>query len=360
MSITEYYRRHPRLISEKSAYLEKEFLENVFYPEFGDAGLEYLTYQKKIYDSNHRRSYYIDFVVNVDGRRFAIELDGYNYHGKLSAKEFEKQEERTNEIIRQGYELIRFSFNKIKNKPSEVRRELRQRINIPRDEVTISMAPASNSTQSISDKEKKNPIPTIIISVLVILLLFFIVPYVLVKLAQESQVKNVEKVKNSQLSYIQSFVDDHNKKSTYKISNLKQIDPSDETGEFYRRTNTYGSNSTFAMHGNIDKSDVWIISCSVDVPTHMRVYAESTDYVLLTDLVHTSIPYLNPHSTDNNERLERFDSMIQDSQYGLYIENINGTYTVLKQNNDTGALVNKEKAKDWRLNMNTGCMDIWY
>ena len=360
MSITEYYRRHPRLISEKSAYLEKEFLENVFYPEFGDAGLEYLTYQKKIYDSSHRRSYYIDFVVNVDGRRFAIELDGYNYHGKLSAKEFEKQEERTNEIIRQGYELIRFSFNKIENKPNEVRRELRQRIDIPRSEATVSMAPASMDAQPINDNEKKSPVAAIIISVLVILLLFFIVPYILVKLAQESQVKNVEKVKNSQLSHIQSFVDDHNNKSTYKISNLKQIDPSDEAGEFYRKTNTYGSNSVFAMHGSIDNSDVWIISCSADVPTQMRVYAESTDYALLTDLVHTSIPYLNPNSTDNKERIARFDSMIEDSQYGLYIENINATYTVLKQNNNTGALVNKEKAKDWRLNMNTGCMDIWY
>ncbi len=360
MGITEYYRRHPRLISEKSAYLEKEFLENVFYPEFGDAGLEYLIYQKKIYDSNRRRSYYIDFVINIDGKKYAIELDGYNYHGKLSAKEFEKQEERTNEIIRQGYELIRFSFNKIKNKPNEVRRELRQRINIPRSDVSVLAPSAFVDARPISNKEKKSPVAAIIISVLVVLLLFFFLPYMIMNFAKDAQKKSVEKAKNSQLSYIQSFVDDHNNKSSYEIANLKQIDPSDEAGNYYRKTNTYGSNSTFAMHGNIDKSDIWIISCSADVPTQMRVYAESTDYSLLTDLVHTSIPYLNPNSADNKERLERFNSMIQNNQYGLYIEHINGTYTVLKQNNDTGVLMNKDKVKDWRLNMNTGCMDIWY
>lgn len=360
MNITEYYRKYPRLVSKESAYLEKLFLETIFYPEFGDAGLEYLTYQKKIYDNNHRRSYYIDFVVNANGKQYAIELDGYNYHGKLSAREFEKQEERTNEIIRQGYELIRFSFNKINNKPDEVRRELSQRINVPRSEVYVSTSSSVDVARVVNKKAKKNGVAPVIMAVLIAVLIFLLVPYLLGSFVRDRQVKKAETAKNNQLSYIQSFVDDHNSKSSYKISNLKQIDPSDESGEYYRKTNTYGSNSMFAMHGSMSESDIWIISCGADVSTHMRVYAESTDYSLLTDLVHTSIPYLNPNSTDNKERLERFDSMIQNNQYGLYIEHINGTYTVLKQNNDTGALVNKEKVKDWRLNMNTGCMDIWY
>ena len=342
MNITEYYRKYPRLVSKESAYLEKLFLETIFYPEFGDAGLEYLTYQKKIYDNNHRRSYYIDFVVNANGKQYAIELDGYDYHGKLSAREFEKQEERTNEIIRQGYELIRFSFNKINNKPDEVRRELGQRINIPRSEVYVSTPSSANVSRVINKKTKKNGVTPAIMAIMIVLLVSFLVPYLLGGFVRNTQVKKAETTKDNQLSYIQSFVDNHNSKSSYKISNLKQIDPSDESGEYYRKTNTYGSNSTFAMHGSIGESDIWIISCGADVSTHMRVYVESTDYVLLTDLVHTSIPYLNPNSSDNKERLERFDSMIQNNQYGLYIENINGTYTVLKQNNDTGALVNKE------------------
>lgn len=62
------------MISEKTAYLEKEFLETVFYPEFGDAGLERLSYQKKIYDSGHRRSYYIDFVVHAEGNNMRLSL----------------------------------------------------------------------------------------------------------------------------------------------------------------------------------------------------------------------------------------------------------------------------------------------
>lgn len=360
MTITEYYRRHPRLVSEKSAYLEKEFLDNVFYPEFGDAGLGYLNYQKKIYDSSRRRSYYIDFVVNVNGKQYAIELDGYNYHGKLSAREFEKQEERTNEIIRQGYELIRFSFNKVKNRPDEVRRELRQRINIPRSESPISVSPTFVNAQPINNKEKKNPFMAIAVSVLAVLVLFIFVPYMFLNLAQKAQVKKAETIKNNQLSYIQSFVDDHNNKSIYKISGLEQINLSNESGKYYRKTNTYGGYSTLGMHGVIGGSDIWIISCSPDTSANMRIYAESKDYNLLTDLVHTSIPYLNPNSADNNERLERFDTMIRDNGYGLYIEYINGTYTVLKQNNDTGALDRKENVENWRLNMITGCSDLFY
>lgn len=360
MNITEYYRKHPRLISEKSAYLEKEFLENVFYPEFGDVGLEYLTYQKKIYDSNHRRSYYIDFVVNVDSRRFAIELDGYNYHGKLSAKEFEKQEERTNEIIRQGYELIRFSFNKIKNKPNDVRRELRQRINIPRSEPSVLTFPAPVDSHPISNNGRKSPVAAVIISAVILLLLVLLVPHLFVNLVHNEQVKETETAKNNQLSFIQSFINNHNEKSNRKISNIEQIDLNNESGKYYRRTNTYGGYNTLGVHGTIEGSDIWIISCSIDKPTNMRIYVESKDYELLTDLVHIGVPYLNPNSTDNNERLSRFDSMIKDNTYGLYIDYINGTYTVLKQNNDTGALVYKDKVENWRLNMITGCSDILY
>lgn len=360
MNLTEYYRRHPRLINEKSAYLEKEFLETVFYPEFGDAGLERLVYQKKIYDSGHRRSYYIDFVVRADGKQYAIELDGYNYHGKLSAREFEKQEERTNEIIRQGYELIRFSFNKVKNKPNEVRKELRQRINIPRSETSVPTSPSSINNQSIENETKKKTILPKVITVLIILLVAFLIPYLLLSLMYNNRVKNTETAKISQEANVNSFISNHNSQSSHKISNLEQIDLNDESSEYYRKTNTYGSRTMLAAHGSIDGSDIWIISCSPDIPTHMRIYVESTDYDLLTELVHTSVPYLNPKSTDNTQRLERFDSMIQNNEYGLYIEYINGTYTVLKQNNDNGALVSKDKVANWRLNMITGCSDLLY
>lgn len=194
---------------------------------------------------------------------------------------------------------------------------------------SVSTPSVPSSTLLVDDKPKKSSAAPAIIAVLIVLIMLFVAPYLLGSLVHNTQVKKAETTKSNQLSYIQLFVDDHNDKSSYKISNLKRIDLSNETGEYYRKTNTYGNDGALVMHGYIDKSDIWIISCSADVSTQMRIYAESTDYALLTDLVHTSISYLNPHSTDNNERLGRFDSMIQNSQYGLYIENINGTGHIL-------------------------------
>lgn len=167
-----------------------------------------------------------------------------------------------------------------------------------------------------------------------------------------------------QRDHIDSFVNKHNGSSSHKISGLIEINVNDESGQYYRKTNTYGStqgnDKLVAMHGYIDNSDIWIISCSSTTPNHMRIYAESKNYDLLVDLIHTSIPYLNPNSTDNKQRLDRFDNMIQNSRTGLYIENINGTYTALKQNDGNPAAVDKNKAVNWRLNMNTGCFDIMY
>ncbi len=377
MSLAEYYRRYPRLVSEKSAYLEKQFLETVFYPEFGDVGLQYLEYQKRIYDEAYMRNYYIDFVIVVNDKKYAIELDGYNYHGKLTAKEFEKQEERTNEITRQGFELIRFSFNKVKKNPNAVRRELRYRIPLPKPQVPIGgntpnlragdyikMSNQYETTSPQVQRQKKGThldiIKVVILGILTIAI-FSIIPFGYYMSARLQNKKAIDDRK-AQDSSIQSFVDYYNKESEYSIENLTVINVNDESSLYYRKTNThsYSNNTTRAMHGDMYGSEIWIISCGVDRPTNMRIYAESTNYNLLVGLVHISIPYLNPNSTDNKERLERFDTMIHDNQYGLYNGYINGTNTILNQNNDNGALVNKEKASSWRLNMNTGCADIWY
>ena len=362
MNLTEYYRRHPRLLNEESAYLEKEFLESVFYPEFGDAGLACLDYQKKIYDSKRRRNYYIDFVVRTDEKRYAIELDGYNYHGKLSAKEFEKQEERTNEITRQGYELIRFSFYKIKNKPAEVRKELRQRIDLPQTENQESPESGLVYGANWGSKKKGSSFGIIVaVFVVIILALFFVLP-ILFSAPTNTQSPNnpgtaTTKTDASvlQRSHIESFVNQYNSSSNRKISNLSDIDVNDESSPYYRKTNTYGktynNEKLVAMHGDIDGSNIWIISCSSTNKTNMRVYVESNDHELMTEMVHIGIPYFNPNSTDNAERLAKFDNMMnQPNSTGMYINAINGTYTALRTNDVT----------KWRLNMNTGCANIMY
>lgn len=387
MTLSDYYQRHPRLIKDKTAYLEKEFLENVFYPEYGSRGLSYLEYQEKVYDGHNRRNYYIDFAIHIDGKKYAIEIDGYNYHGKMSAKDFDRQEERTNEITRQGYELIRFSFNKIKNKPMEARRELRRRISLPEpqtyvaydasgarnaDPIVATIGENHNESYSNEPTHKKELSAGIKILIIVIVLAIVGAPIVLIGLmffgayfANSHQEQVAESKSDIQKNYIQSFVDNHNSLSENKIDNLVEIDRTDEAGQYYRSTNTsfYASSDHpyTTMHGTITGGEIWLVSCSVTDPSSLRLYAETTNYDILSDLVHVSIPYLNPDSSDNTQRLGRFDSMIQSSNNGLYIEYINASYVVLKQNNEnTGVIYDKDKASNWRLNINTKCSDLWY
>ncbi len=365
MTLSEYYQRHQHLVGNKQSFLEREFIESVFYPEFGENGLRYLDYQKKIYDTNHRRSYYIDFVVCANGKRFAIELDGYNYHGKLSVKDFEKEEERTNEITRQGYELVRFSYNKIKNKPDEVRRELRQRIHLPEPAETIQI-PVSRKS-----KQEKRSSPFGLIVWAIILLALILSPLLLLGIngGQKRKLNHSDiptsnnsnsakpealDVASLQRNNIKSFVEKYNSLSSRKIINLQSINILDESSRYYRKTNTYvgthGKDELIAEHGTIDGSEIWIISCSSTIKTSMRVYIESNDHELMKEMVHIAVPYFNPNSNNNDERLERFDTLMNKSATGLFIESINGTYVALRSNNVT----------KYRLNLNTDCNNIFF
>ena len=369
MRLFDYYRLNQRLVRKKSAYLEKEFLENVFYPEFGDEGLNHIIYQKRIYDNNNNRYYYIDFVIYSEGKKYAIELDGYNYHGKLSYKDFEKQEERTNEIISQCYELIRFSYNKVKNKPNEVRRELRQRVNLPKTKVEETTIPVDNNASDA----KKNNSSIAILFVAIFLSIAFV--YNGFNTYKQSSVSNNQTNKtstqstvsntNTSKANVQSFINYHNNVSNYKISDLQRIDLKDNSSQFYRATNTYigtyNYSKYYAVHGYIDSSDIWIISCNSNTdPKSMRIYAESSDYNLLVNIVHTSIPYFYPNDTDNDKLLEKFDNLIQNNRWGIYGQHIKQVYTILKQNNEGSStmLYDKEYVKNWRLNLNTNCNDF--
>lgn len=127
MDLQQFYRLHPDILEDK-AYLEKLFLDSVFFQEFGSAGLDFLQYQKDIYDPNKGRHYRIDFVIEKYGRKIAIETDGFNYHVPKTREEFEYQQERSNEITRQGYVPVHYTHDKIKYHPDEVRKDLRARL----------------------------------------------------------------------------------------------------------------------------------------------------------------------------------------------------------------------------------------
>ncbi|SHN72440.1 DUF559 domain-containing protein [Desulfovibrio litoralis] len=63
----------------------------------------------------------IDFAIETkDGRRIAVELDGYDAHTKsLSRRDFDDQLLRQNALVRAGWVIVRFSFDQLRNNAEE-------------------------------------------------------------------------------------------------------------------------------------------------------------------------------------------------------------------------------------------------
>ena len=110
-------------------YLETKFLTDIFYKDYGEAGLDLIEPEVEI-DRNDgtSRVWRIDFVIRTTNRKYAIECDGYNYHagGAVSRERFNELEEKRNEIQDQGYRLIEFSSDQIKSQKEDVIYRLRR------------------------------------------------------------------------------------------------------------------------------------------------------------------------------------------------------------------------------------------
>ena len=106
--------------------VERLFCQKVLKPEAGD-GTFWGQYNVVLPSGNAR----IDFAVGSrDGRRIAVELDGYGTHAKLSKKDFNKQLSRQNDLTNAGWQVLRFSVPRLlhqlkENKPLACRDVLR-------------------------------------------------------------------------------------------------------------------------------------------------------------------------------------------------------------------------------------------
>lgn len=127
MTLSEFFKSYPHLESQKS-FLEKKFITDVFYPDYGDRGLDFLSSQAKIYNDSTGEKYFIDFVLNTPTTKYAIETDGLYYHasGAVSGDYYDKLQRKQNEMQNQGFRIIRLTSNNIMNSPKEARYELRR------------------------------------------------------------------------------------------------------------------------------------------------------------------------------------------------------------------------------------------
>lgn len=120
----------------KMGYLETFFLNNIYYADYGEKGLDFIEPEVNI-DRNDGtdRKWRLDFVVTTKNRKYAIECDGFNYHaaGMVSRERFDELEAKRNEVIRQGFILISLSRDQITNNPDDAIYELRRTFNADKE-----------------------------------------------------------------------------------------------------------------------------------------------------------------------------------------------------------------------------------
>jgi superfamily II DNA or RNA helicase len=81
-------------------------------------------------DLDNGKTRFVDFAIISPTTRIAIEIDGYKYHaeGAVSRQSFDDGLDRQNELILQGWVVIRFSFDQIRGTPEKCKDQLRRAI----------------------------------------------------------------------------------------------------------------------------------------------------------------------------------------------------------------------------------------
>ncbi|NMO96008.1 DNA-binding response regulator [Paenibacillus lemnae] len=116
----ERYRR----LKESHAYGEQLFLQAIWWPTFGNFDHLHPEYEVADLEDNSR---YIDFAYLRGGISIAIELDGYGPHVRHCSRfDFSKDRWRQNSLIYDGWKLIRFTVDDLKEKPRRCAQFLQQ------------------------------------------------------------------------------------------------------------------------------------------------------------------------------------------------------------------------------------------
>lgn len=125
MKIADFLLKYGKVMG----YLETKFLRDIFYHDYGESGLDLITPEVEISrNDGTSRVWRIDFAIQTENKKYAIECDGYSYHagGVVSRERFNELEEKRNEIIDQGFRYISFSRDQIENNKDDVIYTLRR------------------------------------------------------------------------------------------------------------------------------------------------------------------------------------------------------------------------------------------
>jgi very-short-patch-repair endonuclease len=113
-----------RRLQEGHNQAEKLFLKQVWWPSFYH--FQYLHPEYEIDDFKDGKRY-LDFAYIRPAIRICFEVDGYGPHlKKISRWQFSDSLERQNQLVMDGWTVIRFSYDQVKEKPRRCQQVVQQ------------------------------------------------------------------------------------------------------------------------------------------------------------------------------------------------------------------------------------------
>ncbi|NOU76036.1 DUF559 domain-containing protein [Paenibacillus sp. LMG 31458] len=113
-----------RRLQEGHGHAEKAFLHQVWWPAFGNFNDLHPEYEVKDFRDGTR---FLDFAFLRHSLKLAIEIDGYGTHSsQISRSQFADQCNRQNHLIIDGWKILRFSYDDVKDRPRMCEQTLQQ------------------------------------------------------------------------------------------------------------------------------------------------------------------------------------------------------------------------------------------
>ncbi|KQX49271.1 hypothetical protein ASD40_12705 [Paenibacillus sp. Root444D2] len=113
-----------RRLKEGHGHAEKAFLHQVWWPAFGNFNDLHPEYEVKDFRDGTR---FLDFAFLRHSLKLAIEIDGYGTHSsQISRTQFADQCNRQNHLIIDGWKILRFSYDDVKDRPRMCEQTLQQ------------------------------------------------------------------------------------------------------------------------------------------------------------------------------------------------------------------------------------------
>lgn len=113
-----------RRLQKGQGHAEKLFLEHVWWPAFGHFDHLHPEYEITDFKDGFR---YLDFAYIRPGVQLAIEIEGYGPHLRdISREQFSDQCRRQNDLIIDGWKVLRYSYDDIREMPRFCQQKLHQ------------------------------------------------------------------------------------------------------------------------------------------------------------------------------------------------------------------------------------------